>query len=365
MSELVVVRFIGTDNILNDLRSLNCADLKFINSEHDDVMVTIYETDTIEALFKVPKHFTMPTFFLLTKQDKAVEEKIKDYKISGLIFTPLDANVIVSKIKKAMNSTFNNNNDNKDIMRIKLLAKSENIPPLPSLALELINLTRTNDVIVKQVVEKIKQDQGITTKLIKLVNSPFYGIKQEISSIERSTVLLGFNTIKNIALALSLDSFFHKQFGLYNTTGKKMWEHSYRVASIAQALALHSNKELDLEALYLAGLMHDIGKVVMVDFLVKEVHSREDEREQLGFDHVEVSVDMLTRWGVNKSVTNAVSSHHNSFAEGMGRYIYYANLIDKSASIDDAINEAAIILALRDLDVLKNKIVQFVENFDE
>ncbi len=363
---MVTVKFIGKGTTLQALRESDQEDLRFITTDHDEVRAVIYEVDSLETLYKVPKNMTLPTFFLMSTQDKAVAQHIKEYQIAGLFFQPPDINLVIAKLTAAVNNiTQTKRSDNQDIMKIKLLAKSENIPPLPSLAIDLISLTKSNNTAIQAIVDKIKQDQGITTKLIKLVNSPFYGIKNEITSIERSTVLLGFGTIKNIALALSLDSFFHKQFGLYQTTGKAMWEHSYKVAVIGQLLASLSDPKQDLDIVYLAGLMHDIGKVVMVDVLVKEVHSLVDEREQLGFDHQEIGIEILSRWLVDSRVAKAVGTHHNTDATEEGRYIYYANMIDNAhpEELVTVIEEACFSLDILNPATAKEKILALIESF--
>ena len=131
--------------------------------------------------------------------------------------------------------------------------------------------------------------------------------------------------MKNIALAISLDQYYQKPFNMYKTTGQAIWQHAYNVALIASEIAKFL--EQDTDALYMAGLMHDIGKVVMADFLVREVDTVRDEREQLGCDHPEWRF-ILNKWSVAPAIVEAVKIHHDAENGLYGKIVSYANKID-------------------------------------
>lgn len=321
------IRFIGSENGLMIFKTLLMGKAD-VSTGADARDALIFEISSLETLYKIPKrNFGMPVFFYLTTPNKCIISNLKGYRVSGLFIPPLNVETIMAKLVRSQTHDVAVNEKDYETLRIKIIAKAENIPTLPAIAQELIKLTSNiSHVTMGQIISKIKTDQGVTSKVIKLVNSPFYGIRSEIASIDRATVLLGFNTVKNIALAISLDQYYQKPFNMYGTTGKDMWRHAYNVASISSEIAKCLGQDSD--ALYMAGLMHDIGKVVMVDFLVKEVSDVEDEKEQLGCDHAEIAAVIMNKWSVASSIVEAVSTHHKPEDSLYGKIVSTANRID-------------------------------------
>ncbi len=322
------IRFIGSETGLNTFKKL-LQGKAYVSNSSDAKDALIFEISSLEVLYKIPKRsFGVPVFFYLTTPNKTVISNIKDYRITGILFPPLNADAIMNKITRTKDHTIDTvNAKDYETLRIKIIAKAENIPTLPTIAQDLIKLTRNHSqTAIGQVTSKIKMDQGISSKVIKLVNSPFYGVRKEIASIDRATMLLGFSSVKNIALAISLDQYYQKPFNMYKTTGQAIWQHAYNVALIASEIAKFL--EQDTDALYMAGLMHDIGKVVMADFLVREVDTVQDEREQLGCDHAEIASVILNKWSVAPAIVEAVKTHHDAENGLYGKIVSYANKID-------------------------------------
>lgn len=314
-----------------------------LTSEKNSDACLIEITDTA-TLFRLPKKFAVPTYFYLTVKDRKIIEAMKEFKISGIFFPPLKADDVkkkflgATKSKNGSKSTINEF----DTLKAKIIAKAENIPPLPTLARDLISLTRNDKSQMKDFIEKIKMDQGLSSRIIKLVNSPFYGLRQDVSSLDRATVLLGLNTLKNLALAISTEQFFSKNFSLYKSTGQKLWDHSFLVARLCELLAKVADEDED--SLYLAGLMHDIGKTVLVDFLVKEVDGTEDEVAQLGTDHSAVGELVLSKWAVVNLIVDAVRQHHQPPTTKFNAVLYYANELAKKHGAYKVVEDASTAL---------------------
>ncbi len=357
----MVIRFIGSDTYYQNLK-ISLLNKATVVQTDIDTNIEVYEVSSLKNLYSIPKTFKYPTFFLVTVKDETLHSHIKDYPIKGIFFPPINPDNIMAKFKQVSSSTPSRSIEEYNTIRIKILAKAESIPPLPALAEQLIRLTRSDSSTIKDVCNKIKMDQGISSKVIKLVNSPFYGMKQEISSIDRATVLLGFNTVKNIAAAISMEDFYSKPFNMYKTTGKNIWLHSYKTACISQLIAKELN--LDEEALYMAGLLHDVGKIIMTDFLVKEVETIEDEKNQLGMDHTEVGALILKKWSVSTEIVDAVKNHHDISTLNFSKALYYANKFDNTNDIDDTLLEMSITMGIKDVDRLKNKIIQVLEDLN-
>lgn len=311
----------------------------------------LIEISDAATLYKLPKKFGVPTYFYITVKDRKILETLKDFKISGIFFPPLKIEDVQKKfaVKPAEKETATTAEEF-DTLKAKIIAKAENIPPLPALAKELIRLTRNDKTQMKDFIEKIKMDQGLSSRIIKLVNSPFYGLRKDVASIDRATVLLGLNTVKNLALAISTAHFFNKNFSLYKTTGQNLWNHSFLVARISEVLAKPCG--LDEDALYLAGLMHDVGKTVLVDFLVKEADSIEDEITQLGTDHCAVGELVLTKWSVVQVIADAVRMHHRPSKDKFQLVLYHANRLSLAEDYRLAAEEASHALGLPPQDII-------------
>ena len=350
------IRFIGSENGLITFKKLLNGKANVSNGA-DAKDALIFEISSLEVLYKIPKrNFGVPVFFYITTPNKSVISNIKEYRISGILFPPLNAETIMSKLIRSQTQDAAVNERDYETLRIKIIAKAENIPTLPTIAQELIKLTRNaSQAAIGQVTSKIKMDQGITSKVIKLVNSPFYGVRKEIASIDRATMLLGFSSVKNIALAISLDQYYQKPFNMYKTTGQAMWQHAYNVALISSEIGKYLQQDCD--ALYMAGLMHDIGKVVMADFLVKEVEDVQDEREQLGCSHAEIAAVIMNKWSVAPAVVDAVKTHHDTRPELYGRIVAAANHIDHDTdNADEYIYQLGSEYPIQDIDMLKDSI---------
>ncbi|WP_155827586.1 HDOD domain-containing protein [Limisalsivibrio acetivorans] len=314
----------GSKDTLKQLISMLAGEIEFVQEDSADVC--IIEISDVEILYKLNKEFRIPTFFYINTKDKRIREGIKNFKISGLFFPPLKKEDILKKLKvSAEHTSQGKTSGDFDTLKAKVIAKAESIPALPALARELLRLTQQDNSQMKDFVDKIKKDQGVSSRIIKLVNSPFYGLRKEITSIDRATVLLGLNTVKNLALAVSTEGYYNKQFNIYKTDGHALWEHAVMVALLSECLASRVGEDSD--ALYLAGLMHDIGKTVLVDFLVKEVDTTKDELAQIGIDHASVGSMILSKWSVADIISEAVNKHHLKTDNRQAMIVYFANLL--------------------------------------
>jgi len=318
------VSFLGNDALINKLKeSLK----QYINitmiSKAEIIIVAI---ENIDDLNRIPKHFEKPALLYLKSNDPRMAQFIKNYNFSGIIPSSATIDQLINKIAAISSVDQSKTVNENEILKAKILAKAENIPPLPLVVQDLLKLSRNDETSLKTIIDKIKTDQGITAKILKLINSPFYALRKEITSIEKASMLLGITSIKNVVLAISIEDFYKKNFSIYGTTGAKLWEHSTNTATISEIIA--KKLKFDTDASYLAGLMHDIGKVVLVDFLVKETRNYEDEKSQTGMTHMEVGTIILEKWGISKQIVNAVLNHHKETDDPFNKIIYISNMIE-------------------------------------
>ena len=170
----------------------------------------------------------------------------------------------------------------------------------------------------------ISQDTSLTARLLKIVNSAFYGFQARIETVSRAVTVIGLRELRGLVLAASaVESFSKLPNDVLNLVN--FWRHSVYCGVIAQLLAQKCNV-LHSERLFIAGLLHDIGKLVITNKMVKEsreVIQRVDKKkifdfdaEQaiLGFDHAEVGGELLKEWNMPESLYSSVMYHHRPSA---------------------------------------------------
>lgn len=348
------IYFEGSSETYSDIYSQLKDKFSFVK-EATAADIILLELKSIDSIKKIESFEYSKVFVILEKPDREIILQLKRYKIAGILSKPIRQNVLLEKIQ-----SFGANKNSEDLLKYetlkaKIIAKAGNIPSLPKVARELILLSSKDNVKIGDIVEKIKTDQGIASKVLMIINSPFYGMKKEITSLERAAVYLGLETVKNIAISLSVVNLFNKNFSLYGTTGKKMWEHSFITARLCEEIAKLSKQQLDSEALYLAGLFHDIGKAVLVDFIYERVNSAEDEKRQLGLNHTDLATIILNKWNIADQIISWIKSHHDFNPEINSAILYYANIFANNPEIikENSQNISEIIAVDKDLFVKK------------
>jgi HD-like signal output (HDOD) protein len=151
-----------------------------------------------------------------------------------------------------------------------IMKKNFEIPLLPHVALKVIRLTGDTKTSMQDLAKVILTDQGIATKILKIANSPVYAAAVEITTISQALVRLGQVEVKNLMLAISMQSKVFKS-GSFQETAKELWEHSIGVAFAARVVA--NALRIEKEEAFLGGLMHDLGKMVLLNLLEKSLKS--------------------------------------------------------------------------------------------
>lgn len=204
--------------------------------------------------------------------------------------------------------------DKRDHFR-KALREIKNLPTLPGIVFKLTKMAEDPDTTTEQMGKVISKDHILAAKLLKLVNSAFYGFPQRISSLNSAIILLGFNVIKSLIISASIFEFMEDQ-------DVELWEHSLGCAVVSNVLAKRLDVS-DAEEVSTAGLIHDIGKVAIKMELPKEyekinkmvseqqVSMLKAEREVLGLDHAEVGGWMAKSWNLPDKLIEPIASHHN------------------------------------------------------
>lgn len=204
--------------------------------------------------------------------------------------------------------------EKKDQFR-KALREIKNLPTLPGIVMKLTQMAEDPDTTTEQMGRVISKDHILAAKLLKLVNSAFYGFPQRISSLSSAIILLGFNVIKSLIISASIFEFMEDQ-------DVELWEHSLGCAVVCNVLAKRLGVN-DPEEVSTAGLIHDIGKVAIKMELPEEYQKIQQmvterqvsmytaEQEVLGVTHAEVGGWMAKSWNLPGKLVEPISCHHD------------------------------------------------------
>jgi len=221
------------------------------------------------------------------------------------------------------------------------LDKVEFLPPAPSLMVQLISLVRQPDRDPGEIVQLMKHDPAVTAEVLHRCNSPVYGEEEPVTDLEEALFRLGFLEVYRIAVGL----FGRQTISTVRATNamqvESLWRHSAITAIISGTIA----RELgDAEGItFTAGLLHDVGKVVLAtaeksryaelrrEYGLSGMPANDAEKAVFGFSHSEVGALLLHRWGVPEEVSVPVLSHHDAFWTGPHErtvtIVYLANLM--------------------------------------
>ncbi len=203
---------------------------------------------------------------------------------------------------------------------INCLQNIRNLPSIPNVIFEVSRLLEDPMTNASDLASLISRDQGMVTKILTVANSPFYGLTKKISTIEFAIVILGFENIKNIIVALSMMGAL--KGNSKNWDRKKYWYHCLAVASMAKRLAEDLGYSKSGEA-FTAGLLHDLGLAILQLYLNKEsekvynlMNSKslvflEAEKEILGATHQEIGSYLAEKWNLPKPLSDSILFHHN------------------------------------------------------
>ena len=204
----------------------------------------------------------------------------------------------------------------------RLVAKEQCLPSIPEVYFKILEALQDPDCLVEHIGEIVASDPALTAKLLQLVNSAFLGVAREVASADEAVMLLGTGTIRSLALTLHLFSAFKTSPG-GDSSIEQVWSHSARVGRLAQLIArLESGNEKTMEEAFTAGLLHDVGKLVLaenpvIDYLALMAQARktnqpftEVERATLQATHAEVGAYLLDLWGLPMPIVEAVALHH-------------------------------------------------------
>jgi HD-like signal output (HDOD) protein len=210
---------------------------------------------------------------------------------------------------------------------LKKLDLIENLPTLPVIVQQIQKLIENPKSNMSQIATIITRDQSIAARVVRLVNSAFYGIGTKISSIQQAIMLLGLNTVKNLVIGVSVVKIFESAQSSTIFDRQKFWLHTFACATGARLIAKNLNLD-EPEDFFMAGLLHDIGILVLDQFfhdefiaILKEIVKTKSEltlveTSVLGLTHCEIGEVVANKWRIPGFLAMAIRHHHKpNFSE--------------------------------------------------
>jgi putative nucleotidyltransferase with HDIG domain len=209
----------------------------------------------------------------------------------------------------------------RDLIKTRILNKMQDIKSFPQFVLETMKKLNDPESNAADVAQSLSRDEGLVLRILKLANSAAYGMTRNISNISEAIALLGYKSVSNIVLAATVYSAMDKGLSGYALDRGELWRHSLMVAYTSRHLAKLTEK-VSTEDAYVGGLLHDIGKVILNDYvrfgygiIVKMVEEKhipftEAETQVLGFDHAAIGEILIEKWEMPEFYRIAVAYHH-------------------------------------------------------
>lgn len=203
----------------------------------------------------------------------------------------------------------------------EIIARVGSIQPLPDTALKLMNVMGDPRSTIDDIVETIKYDQAVTGQVLKLCNSSFFGLSRKVTSLNDAMLRLGTVKVLQLVMSVHTNNMLASEQRGYGLEPGVLWKHSVSVA-LASSLFAQRLGLADASLAFTAGLLHDIGKVILNEYVAEEfaeivrrvteehISFVEAEQKVLGFSHEEVGGMIAEEWKLPAQITRCVRYHH-------------------------------------------------------
>ena len=196
--------------------------------------------------------------------------------------------------------------------------------PLPAIASRIMTACGEEETDVRALVQLVECDPVISSRVLSVVNSSLFGYSREVSSINQAVVVLGLNKLSQLAVSIASESVFSEGEGA-DQARRKLYDHSLGCAAVSRLLASIGGCEAESGEAFLAGMLHDVGKLLFFDVAPGcytelqnnelEFCSVELERQTFGIDHSMLGAKIAEVWGLPHPINLAIANHHCELEE--------------------------------------------------
>ncbi len=229
------------------------------------------------------------------------------------------------------------------------IKESGHVPVLPEILVRLLEACDNQATPLTKVASLIDKDPSLSYKVLQLVNSAYFGLKTTYSGVDQAVVYLGVNSVKNMAVTAAVHQVFnHEKFtGLTHFNIHNFWHHSLKCACLSRRLAEHT-RQANPDDAYLGGLLHDLGKLVLVSAYPEQYEAvlaespqhdelLDAEQNRIGAHHADIGAWLVADWNLNSLIGDAISYHHEDLDQVAGAFplvkiVFAANELSKDAT---------------------------------
>lgn len=235
----------------------------------------------------------------------------------------------------------------------QVVTQIRDLPALPAIVQDLLKNVGPDDIDINVITRKVSLDQALAAKTLRFANSSFYGLQTKVTTIQQAITLIGVDAVRHVVTATALTGYFPSN----NCAGfdfVSLWRHAIATAVCARLLARHLHVNQDYA--FTAGLMHDIGRLVLATYFRREYEAvivyrnlhdcqwLDAEQEILGIDHVMAGEALAAHWNFSDSIRHAIAGHHKPEEQkehSLASIVHVANAIvhalDLSGLEDDLV----------------------------
>ena len=228
-------------------------------------------------------------------------------------------------------------------LRASIEKSIQELPALPPVVTRILKETESVESCTHKIEQLLLSEQALASKVLRVVNSPYYGLSGRVSSVGQAIVVLGFQQIRNLVLSVCAFSMMKPKSPRQQLTMKQFWQHSFGTAAASRLIAERKSiSAADIDLLFLAGLLHDIGRLFLfsnftqtydrvLQFAETRSISIEDaERKLLGLDHGAVGSAMAELWNLPKVLVSLIAMHESPPEDPIDPLLYIIHVADWS-----------------------------------
>lgn len=229
----------------------------------------------------------------------------------------------------------------------------KDLPSIPTSVAQILQILDDPDSSAADLSRAISMDQSLTVRILKAVNSAHYGFPRRIDTLDQAVAVLGYRSIRELVLMTSLFNEVNVKSGKASLDRSAFWKHAVGCGLAAKITAKHTGN-FEGESVFIAGLLHDIGKVFLDAFLhdeyirVVEVSQKhgvllyEAEEKLLGANHTDFGIWLSEEWNLPHNLTSAIMHHHNP---GMSTdhytivcLVHFGDILDRALNVENSLD---------------------------
>ncbi len=226
-------------------------------------------------------------------------------------------------------------------LKKKILRTVKDIPPMPQTTFKAHELIKDPNTNFEDLAKVLETDQAIAARVLRMANSPYYGMSGSVSSLKHAAAVLGLKTLEELIVMAGSTKTLSKRLEGYGQEAGDLWQHSLGVAFGSKIIATRKNPSIANDA-FSAGLIHDVGKLVLDSYIREREQAFQAflsggtetfvnaERHILGFDHGEIAYELCTTWHVPPALAAAIRYHHfpsGSYGNQLTSIVHTADVI--------------------------------------